>query len=656
MNTGIESVLEEKRRYQPSDDFKAQANITDKIYQDLMQKAKDPQKFWADLAREELSWFEDFNQSISGDKPFFKCFEGGKFNISYNCIDRHLKVNGGNRDDKPALVWEGEPGDTKQLSYAELHAEVCKLANALKSLGLGKGDVVTIYMPLMAEAVIAMHACNRIGAIHSVVFGGFSAQALKDRVIDGKSKLVITADGLFRKGGVVPLVNTVKEAIDDLDIVENVLVYPRINQYKKTTEIDFASYQTKSGNGYKDWLELIDSQSAECEPEQLEANDISFILYTSGSTGKPKGIQHRTAGYLLWAHLTCKWVFDLKEDDIYWCTADVGWITGHSYVAYGPLSNGATCLLYEGAPNYPEADRFWNLVEKYKVTVFYTAPTAVRAFIQWGLEHIEKHDLSSLRLLGTVGEPINPDVWVWYYENIGKSKCPIVDTWWQTETGGIMITTLPGVHHMVPGSAGKPLPGVDAAINEEGLLHIKSPWASMLMTVYGDDQRYQDTYWSQVPGSYTAGDGACQDQDGFIEIMGRVDDVINVSGHRLGTAEVESALVAHDKVSEAAVVSIPHEIKGEGIVAYVVLKNDVSANGDFANQLKDQVVQEIGAIARPERVIICNAVPKTRSGKIMRRLLRDLAQGKEPSGDISTIENASVLEELRGRSWTRTNS
>lgn len=671
--SGFESILEENRVYKCPQNFASQANITKDSYEKLKDDFKtNPEKFWADLAKEELIWMTKSDNSIFENNypfktvlnksklPYYKWFEGGKINISANCIDRHLEKRG----DKAALVWEGEPGDRQSLSYKELSAEVNKLANALKSLGVKKADVVTIYMPLCPQAVIAMHACNRIGAVHSVVFGGFSAEALKDRIIDCNSKLVITADGLFRKGNVVPLIKAVDEAIKDIDHLENVICYERVKN------IDLNSYKTKSGKTYLAWTELLSKQSKDCAPEALDAEDISFILYTSGSTGKPKGVQHRTAGYLLWTHLTSKWVFDLKEDDIYWCTADVGWITGHSYVAYGPLSNGATCFMYEGAPNFPEANRFWDLIERYKVSIFYTAPTAIRAFNAWGVDHINKHDLSSLRLLGTVGEPINPDIWVWYYENIGKSKCPVVDTWWQTETGGLMITTLPGVHDMVPGRAGLPLPGIDADISDEGLLVIKSPWVSMLQTVFGDDQRFKDTYWRSVESLekltdlkafdekktnvYLAGDGAHRDPSGFIEIMGRVDDMINVSGHRLGTAEIESSLVSETRISEAAVVAIPHKIKGEGIIAYVVLNQEsakamADANGSKDKMLEDfkaHVVKQIGAIARPEKIIICSGLPKTRSGKIMRRLLRDLAQGKKPSGDISTIENSAVLDEL----------
>ena len=718
-----------QQSYSPSEEFKAQANIKDADYQALMSKFKtDPDAFWLDLAKENLDWFKEPTVAmLKKEEPFFTWFEDGKINISYNCIDRHLKTQA----NKAAIVFEGEPGDTKTLTYQELHDQVCKAANLLKSIGVKKGDTVTLYMPMCPEAIIAMHACLRIGAVHSVVFGGFSAQALRDRIEDLKSKYVITADGSFRRGKVVPLLETVKEAVDGLSFVSRVVCFDRIKQVDSS--YDDLELQKSIAN-LVTWD--LSSFEANCEPEQLEAEDMSFVLYTSGSTGKPKGIVHTTAGYILWTHLTSNWVFDLKTQDcdstvdtlcasrnspnarlandlqaelaeppmmtvnhernaavgdLYWCTADVGWVTGHSYVAYGPLSNGASVFIYEGAPDYPDKSRFWSMIEKYKISIFYTAPTAVRAFMQWGLEHVEKHDLSSLRLLGSVGEPINPAAWEWFYKNIGGSRCPgrvveqyspIVDTWWQTETGGIAITTLPGVHEMKPGVAGLPLPGVDADVSNEGLLYLKSPIPSMARTIWGDDQRYIDTYWSHVIASeakqssldchvadaprndvYLAGDAATKDADGYIKIGGRVDDVINVSGHRLGTAEIESALVAHELVSEAAVVSIPHEIKGEAIVAFVVIASETkqsrasnvkiatppsaTRNDDLEEELKNQVVKEIGAIARPERIVICSALPKTRSGKIMRRLLRQIASGKTSDfGDISTLAEPAVIQQL----------
>lgn len=625
----------------PSSEFKAQANINTEKYNELLKSFKNnSDDFWAELARSELDWFEDFYKVLNKDNPpFYKWFDGGKLNISYNCLDRHLK----DKADKTALIFEGEPGDSRSYSYKELHREVSKAANMLKELNIKKGDVVCIYMPLCPESVIAMQACTRIGAIHSVVFAGFSSHALRERIIDGRAKLIITADGLNRKGAVVPLLSCVEEAARGIDSIENIVSFKRIND---------ASLKS-SDPRVLDWTKLMAKQSPDCAAEAMASSDTSFILYTSGSTGKPKGIQHATAGYLLWTHLTSKWVFDLKDNDIFWCTADIGWITGHSYITYGPLSNGATCFIYEGAPNYPAEDRFWQLIDKYKISIFYTAPTAIRSFIQWGLKHLDAYSLESLRLLGTVGEPINPEVWMWFYKHIGKERCPIVDTWWQTETGGHMITTLPGVHAMKPGSAGLPLPGINADINEEGLLHIKSPWPSMLRTVWGNDERYIAAYWSSIDNAYTVGDAATKDDKSYITISGRTDDVINISGHRLGTAEVESALVTHELISEAAVVAVPHELKGEGIIAYVTLitekleKLKATLNEEeLENSFKDTVVKEIGKIAKPEKVVVCSALPKTRSGKIMRRLLKDIAQGKKPAGDISTLENQQVIDDL----------
>ena len=671
---------------EPSNQFKAQANIKAEEHQALLESFKqDSNKTWLKLAKENLDWFQEPSEALEMTKaPFFTCFADGKLNISYNCIDRHLA----NHADKAAIIFEGEPGDSKTLTYQKLHDEVCRAANMFKDLGVSKGDRVTLYMPMCPEAIIAMQACMRIGAVHSVVFAGFSAQALRDRITGLDSHFIITADALFRRGKVVPLLETVKEAITGLDTVKQVICLDRIKQVD--SNFDDSALQ-QSIPQLRTWD--ISSYESICEPEQMNAEDPSFVLFTSGSTGKPKGLQHSQAGYLLWTMLTSKWVFDLKPEDIYWCTADIGWITGHSYVTYGPLANGATIFITEAAPNYPDESRFWSLIEKYKVSIFYTAPTAIRAFMQWGLEHVKKHDLSSLRLLGSVGEPINPAAWHWFYEHIGYSNCPIVDTWWQTETGGIVITTLPGIHTMKPGSAGLALPGIKAGLHftaedtehEAGLLYIQEPIPSMARTIYGNDERYIKTYWnlnviarnketkqSNARTVYLAGDAAIKDQDGYIMIEGRIDDVINVSGHRLGTAEIESALVAHEAVSEAAVVSIPHEIKGEGIVAYTVIANNchpedperregdvrisssknqgdpdaLQAQDDIVEQLKEQVAQEIGSIAKPERIIICKALPKTRSGKIMRRLLKDIAQGKEPHGDVSTLEDKMVLEEL----------
>ncbi len=609
----------------------------------------DSQATWLKLAQENLHWFKPPTKALEyTQKPFFTWFADGTTNISYNCLDRHLEKYG----NKTAIVFEGEPGDTEKLTYKELHEQVCKAANLLKHHGVRKDDHVCIYMGLCVQAIVAMLACLRIGAVHSVVFGGFSAHALRDRIEDQHAKFIITADGSFRRGAVVGLLATVKEASQGLGFIEKVFCFDRVRSVDPGYDVN--NLKKEFGPNLIAWN--FDDQSAKCEAKVLDAEHTSFVLYTSGSTGKPKGIVHSTAGYLLGAQLTTEWVFDIKTNDVYWCTADIGWITGHSYVAYGPLANAATVFIYEGAPNHPHQGRFWELIEKYEISIFYTAPTAVRAFMQWGLEHVEKYDLSSLRLLGSVGEPINPAAWEWFYENIGKRNCPIVDTWWQTETGSIAITTLPGVHALKPGCAGLPLPGVDADINEEGLLHLRSPIPSMARTIYGDDERYMETYWSRIPGSYTAGDAASKDADGYICLQGRVDDVLNVSGHRLGTAEIESALVTHPLISEAAVVGVPHELKGEGIVAFVVVNSEIASshsasaprNDGQEEEFKNQVVKEIGAIAKPERIVICSGLPKTRSGKIMRRLLRDIAQGKEPSGDISTLENKGVLAELVG--------
>ncbi len=616
----------------PKQDFCSKANLQQEQYLALKDLFEiDPEKFWRSLATSELLWSKQFTKIFNyKDKPFFEWFADGQINISYNCIDRHLQERGA----KTAIIFEDERGNNQSLSYFELHKQVCRTANMLKNLGVVKGDVVCIYLPLCPEAIVAMHACNRIGAIHTVVFAGFSAQALEDRILDCQAKIVITANGFIRKNNIVPLLETVLKACQGLELVSNIV------SLKKIPDLD-----VPLDPRIQCWQELLGEAEDDCDPELNNSEDPSFILYTSGSTGKPKGIKHSTAGYLLWAHLTSKWVFDLSQKDIFWCTADIGWITGHSYVAYGPLSNGATIFIYEGAPDIPDQSRFWSLIDKYKITIFYTAPTAIRTFMQWGLEHVKNYSLKSLRLLGSVGEPINPTAWLWFYEHIGKSRCPIVDTWWQTETGAIVVTTLPGIHAMKPGSAGLALPGVTVNVNPEGLLYIQDPIPSMARTIHNDDSRYVETYWSQIPGHYTAGDAATKDSNGYITISGRVDDVINVSGHRLGTAEIESALVSHDLVSEAAVVAIPHEIKGEAVVAFVVT-NTNELPSDIEEILKDQVKQSIGALARPEQIIICKGLPKTRSGKIVRRLLKDIALGKEPRGDISTLENKSILEEI----------
>ncbi|BAU15556.1 acetyl-CoA synthetase [Leptolyngbya sp. NIES-3755] len=647
----IESILQEDRQFPPSADFSQHARIKSlEEYQALYDRAKaDPLKFWSELAEQELHWFEKWDSVLDwNNPPFAKWFVNGKTNLSYNCLDRHLETKG----NKPAIVWEGEPGDSKTLTYAELHQEVCKFANVLKSLGVKKGDGVGIYMPMVPEAAIAMLACARIGAPHSVVFGGFSAEALRDRLVDAEVKVVVTADGGWRKDAIVPLKPQVDKALSEgTTAVEKVIVVKRTEQ-----EIAMDSDRDLW------WHDLENEASTDCPAEPMDSEDMLFILYTSGSTGKPKGVVHTTGGYNLYAHITAQWIFDLQENDVYWCTADVGWITGHSYVVYGPLSNGATTVMYEGAPRGSNPGCFWDVIQKHKVSVFYTAPTAIRAFIKMGDDHPNSRDLSSLRLLGTVGEPINPEAWMWYHSVIGKEHCPIVDTWWQTETGGIMITPLPGAIPTKPGSATLPFPGILADVvdldgnsvpaNEGGYLAVRHPWPGMMRTVYKDPDRFRKTYWEHIPPKdgnyiYFAGDGARRDQDGYFWVMGRVDDVINVAGHRLGTMEVESALVSHPAVAEAAVVGKPDEIKGQDIVAFVTLEGTHQPSEDLAKELKKHVVNEIGAIARPGEIRFADALPKTRSGKIMRRLLRDLAAGNEISGDTSTLEDRGVLEKLR---------
>ncbi len=642
--TEIQHVLHEDRLFPPSPEFSAKSRIGSlQEYQELYDRAaENPVEFWAELARKELHWFQDFTEGMVWNEPFVEWFVGGKTNASYNCLDAHL--NSETRDRK-AIIWEGEPGDVRTLTYAELHEQVCKFANVLKSRGVGVGDVVSIYMPMVPELAITMLACARIGAVHSVIFGGFSAEAIADRNHDAQAKIQVTADGGWRRGKVLPLKETVDEALEKSSSVETCIVLRR-------TENEVAM---KEGRDFW-WHELMAGASAECPAEPLDSETPLFILYTSGSTGKPKGIKHTTAGYNLYAKMSFRWVFDWRPDDVYWCTADCGWITGHSYIVYGPLSNGATAVMYEGAPNHPEQDRFWELVEKHKVTTLYTAPTAIRAFIKWGDEHVEKHDLSSLRLLGTVGEGINPEAWVWYHEKIGAEKCPIVDTWWQTETGGIMMSPLPGAIPTKPGSCTVPMPGILPAIVDEsgepvsegagGWLVFTHPWPGMLRGIWGDDDRYQQVYWSKVKGCYLAGDNARRDQDGYYWIMGRIDDVINVSGHRLSTIEVESALVSHPSVAEAAAVGKSHELKGQAISAFVTIKEG-EPNDELRDELKQHVRKEIGALAVPDEIRFASAVPKTRSGKIMRRLLKDIAEGREQVGDTSTLEDYTVLANLR---------
>jgi len=648
----IESILQEKRLFPPSSDFSQNAHIKSLAdYQRLYDKAKaDPQQFWAELAESELHWVQKWDTVLDWQPPFAKWFVNGKINISYNCLDRHLTTW---RKNKAALIWEGEPGDSRTLTYSQLHREVCQLANVLKQLGAKKGDRIGIYMPMIPEAAIAMLACARIGAPHSVVFGGFSAEALRDRLNDAEAKIVITADGGWRKDAIVPLKEQVDKALENNAVpsITDVLVVKRTNQI----------IQMVAGRDHW-WHDLQKGVSADCPPEPMDSEDMLFVLYTSGSTGKPKGVVHTTGGYNLYSHITTKWIFDLQDTDVYWCTADVGWITGHSYIVYGPLSNGATTLMYEGAPRASNPGCFWDVIEKYGVNIFYTAPTAIRAFIKMGEHHPKSRNLSSLRLLGSVGEPINPEAWMWYQKIIGGNRCPIVDTWWQTETGGIMITPLPGAIATKPGSATLPFPGIIADVvdldgnnvpdNEGGYLAIRHPWPGMMRTVYGDPDRFRRTYWEHIPptdGNYTyfAGDGARKDEDGYFWVMGRVDDVLNVSGHRLGTMEVESALVSHPAVAEAAVVGKPDELKGEEVVAFVTLEGTYQASEELSKELKKHVVNEIGAIARPGEIRFTDALPKTRSGKIMRRLLRNLASGQEISGDTSTLEDRSVLDKLR---------
>jgi acetyl-CoA synthetase len=641
----IDNVMQEGRLFPPSADFVSKALIkSQQEYEALYNAAQqDPEKFWGDLARQELHWFKPFTKTLQWDEPLAKWFVGGQTNASYNCLDAHLHTAHRN---KAAIIWEGEPGDQRTLTYQQLHYEVCKFANVLKGLGIKQGDVVSLYMPLTPELPIAMLACARIGAIHSVIFGGFSAEAVAERNNDAKAKLIITGDFGWRRGKLISLKATVDEALAKSPTVEKCIVLRRVGQH----------VHMQAGRDLW-WHELMENASADCPAEPLESETPLFILYTSGSTGKPKGILHTTAGFNLFVKKTFEWVFDYREEDLFWCTADCGWITGHSYVVYGPLSAGATVMLYEGAPNWPAEDRFWEIIEKYRVNVLYTAPTAIRAFIKWGDHHVEKHDLSSLRLLGSVGEGINPEAWMWYYNKIGGGRCPIVDTWWQTETGGIMMSPLPGVIATKPGSCTKPLPGVVPAILDDhckpvpqgggGMLCIAQPWPGMLRGIWGDAERYQQQYWSRVPHHYLTGDNARQDKDGYYWIMGRVDDVINVSGHRLSTIEVESALVSHPNVAEAAAVGRPDDLKGQAIAVFVTLK-DGHAGESLKADLKAHVRKEIGALAVPDDIRFTNALPKTRSGKIMRRLLRDIAAGKETVGDTSTLEDYSVLAKIRG--------
>jgi acetyl-CoA synthetase len=638
----FDDLLREGRTFPPPAAFKTQAVAADEgVYAEA---ARDPEAFWARLAGE-LEWSRPWTTVLDWQPPHAKWFVGGQLNASVNCLDRHVRSA---RRNKAAIIWEGEPGDRRTLTYFDLHREVSTFANVLKSLGARKGDRVAIYMPLVPELAIAMLACARVGAVHSVVFGGFSAESLRDRINDAQAKVLITADGGYRRGHIVALKAIADEALQGTPSIEHVVVLKRGGDKPIPVVMK---------EGRDQWYhELMAAAPARCEPESMDAEDMLYILYTSGTTGKPKGIVHTTGGYLVGTYATTKMVFDLREDDVYWCTADLGWVTGHSYVVYGPLANGATVVMYEGAPDWPLKDRFWALIEKYGVTVLYTAPTAIRAFMRWGTEWPERHDLSSLRLLGSVGEPINPEAWVWYHKVIGGGRCPVVDTWWQTETGAIMITPLPGLTTLKPGSATRTFPGITAEIRNErgdvidvggGLLALTRPWPSMLRGIYGDPERYERQYWSKWgPGVYVTGDGAKRDRDGYFWLLGRVDDVINVAGHRIGTMEVESALVDHPNVAEAAVVGRAHEIKGQAIAAFVTLKDGTPGTANLMDDLKEHVVRKIGAIARPDDVLFTADLPKTRSGKIMRRLLRDIAEGKA-LGDTTTLADPGVVERLK---------
>jgi acetyl-CoA synthetase len=641
----IADLLREDRTFPPPADFRARAVVRDEsVYAEA---ARDPDAFWAKFAGE-LEWSRPWDTVLDWQPPHAKWFVGGKLNVSVNCLDRHVR---GPRRNKAALIWEGEPGDRRTLTYFDLYREVSAFANVLKSLGVKKGDRVALYLPLIPELAIAMLACARIGAVHSVVFGGFSAESLRDRINDSQCRVLVTADGGNRRGQIVALKKVADEAVADTPSIEHVVVVQRGGG---------ASIPITMKSGRDQWYhDLMKEAPASCEPEAMDSEDMLYILYTSGTTGKPKGIVHTTGGYLVGTYATTKLVFDLREEDVYWCTADIGWVTGHSYVVYGPLANGATVLMYEGAPDWPQKDRFWSLIAKHGVSVFYTAPTAIRAFMRWGTEFPQRHDLSSLRLIGSVGEPINPEAWIWYYKFIGGERCPVVDTWWQTETGAIMITPLPGVTTLKPGSATKPFPGISAEIRTDsgekvevggGLLALTRPWPSMLRGIYGDPERYVRQYWNKWgSGVYVTGDGAKRDADGYYWLLGRVDDVINVAGHRLGTMEVESALVDHPAVAEAAVVGRAHEIKGQAIAAFVTLKEGANArigSQQLIDDLKEHVVKKIGAIARPDDILFTADLPKTRSGKIMRRLLRDIAEGKA-LGDTTTLADPAVVAKLK---------
>ncbi len=643
MTDQLDTLLSEARRFPPPPEFAAQALAKPELYE----RAKlDRLAFWAEQALA-LDWLAPWTRVLEWNPPHAKWFVGGKLNAAANCLDRHLE---GPRRNKAAIIWEGEPGDRRVLTYWDLARDVGRCANALKALGVKRGDRVAIYLPMIPEAAIAMLACARIGAVHSVVFGGFSAESLRDRINDARAVALITADGGYRRGQVLALKRFADEALAGCPSVRNVIVVRR----RAGGDADESWATMQEGRDHW-WHRVLDAASSNCETEAMDAEDLLYILYTSGTTGKPKGIVHTTGGYLTHVTSTAKYVFDLKDEDVFWCTADVGWVTGHSYVVYGPLANGATVLMYEGAPDWPERDRFWSLIARYGVTVFYTAPTAIRAFMKWGTDHPAWHDLSTLRLLGSVGEPINPEAWIWYHEHIGRGRCPIVDTWWQTETGGIMITPLPGVITTKPGSATVPFPGISAELVDTagvpvtqggGFLTLTEPWPGMLRTIYGDDERYRQTYWTRFPGRYFAGDGAKLDEHGYWWLLGRVDDVLNVAGHRIGTMEVESALVDHPAVAEAAVVGKAHELKGHVLAAFVTLKEGHQPTAGLKDDLKEHVARKIGAIARPDDILFSADLPKTRSGKIMRRLLKDIAEGRA-LGDTTTLADPNVVNRLK---------
>jgi acetyl-CoA synthetase len=647
INSEIDALLQEHRKFPPPDDFRRAAHISDNSLYKVAEK--NPEAFWESQANE-LEWFKKWTTVCEWKPPHAKWFVGGKLNVSVNCVDRHIKTA---RRNKAALIWEGEPGDRRTLTYWDLYVEVQKCASMLRKLGVKRGDRVAIYLPLIPEVAIAMLACTRIGAAHSVVFGGFSPESLSDRINDAQCKVLITADGGYRRGAIVPLKRNSDKALETCPSIENVVVVQR----RPGAGGDEAFAEMKEGRDHW-WHRLMHAAEAQCEPEKMDAEDVLYILYTSGTTGKPKGIVHTTAGYLVGVTSTTKLVFDLKDDDVFWCTADVGWVTGHSYLVYGPLANGATCVMYEGAPDWPEKDRFWEICERHGVTVLYTAPTAIRAFMKWGDQWPAKHDLSRLRLLGSVGEPINPEAWMWYQEKIGGNRCPIVDTWWQTETGAIVISPLPGVTETKPGSATTPLPGYSAALLDAhakeikvggGLLALTRPWPSMLRTIWGDDERYVQTYFTKWPGRpdlYFPGDGAKRDDDGYYWILGRVDDVLNVAGHRIGTMEVESALVEHPAVAEAAVVGKAHELKGQALAAFVTLREGFHHSSELREELRNFVAEKIGAIAKPDDILFSADLPKTRSGKIMRRLLRDIAEGRA-LGDTTTLADPHVVASLK---------